>query len=86
MKRLTCDIQLGGSTSQYISWSKRNLTREEFVANLIKRLTYRAKTVPSKFGLRCAAMVGIIYDQFDGDEYLLDIVIEAINKAAEWVK
>ena len=34
MKTLICDIQLGGSTKQFLTWNKNNLSRAEFVEAL----------------------------------------------------
>lgn len=80
MNYLTCDIKLGGSTSQYLDWSKRNLSRAEFIDSLVKALGYRSKTVPKKLARRFGCLIGIIYSEFNGDDYLLDCVIEAFNK------
>ena len=80
MNRLTCDIRLGGSTSQFLTYNKRVNSREQFVENVISAIIYRAKTKPYKQARRSVCLIGLIYDQLDGDEYLLDVVIEAINK------
>ncbi len=81
MKRLHTDgaLSLGGSVIQMIEYNRRNCCREEFVDNLATRLTYRCKTKPPICGRRCAQLVGVIYDQFNGDEYLLDVACDAIN-------
>jgi len=81
MKKLHCDIQLGGSSSQYLKWNKTNSTKEEFIKSLTKQLTHNAKTIPSKYATRCASIMGIIYDKFNGDPYLLDVLITAIHNA-----
>lgn len=79
MNYLTCDIKLGGSTYQYLDWGKRNLSRTEFITSLVKALGYKSKTVPKKLARRFGCLIGIIYSEFNGDDYLLDCVIEAFN-------
>lgn len=80
MKKLICDIQLGGSTKQYLTWSKANLTREKFVNTLALALVSRAKTKPVRMAKRSAGLIGVVYDQLEGDEFYLDVIIEAIQK------
>ena len=79
--RLPCDISLGGSTSQWLDWSLRNLGREEFAQQVSNALLHRARTRPAKYGRRCASLIGLVYDQFNGNPRLLDIIIEGIHKA-----
>lgn len=79
MIRLQCDIQLGGSTAQYLSYNLRNSSKEQFIKGLEKSLSYRAKTKPFKMATRLAALIGLVYDEFNGDEYLLDVIITAFN-------
>ena len=81
MKTLQCDIKLGGSTKQYLDYQRRNETYEQAVKNITKALVYKCKTVPATYGTRTAALIGLVYDQFGGDEYLLDMVIDAIHAA-----
>ena len=83
MQSLVCDINLGGSTYQYLDWSKRNLSKAAFVGALTKALSYRAKTRPKKLAKRFGCLIGIIYSEFNGDAYLLDCVIEAFHKVED---
>ena len=80
MKRLVCDIRLSGSTSQFLKWHIENSQRDQFVNAITSAITYRAKTLPYKQAKRSACLMGLIYDQFGGNEYLLDVLIEAVNK------
>ena len=80
MEMITCDIRLGGSTTQYLDWSKRNLTKEQFVDSLTRALSYRSKTTPKKLAKRFGCLIGLIYSEFNGDEYLLDCVIAAFHR------
>ena len=85
MKHLKTDgaLNLGGSASQMIDYNLRTSTRAEFIENLETRLTYRCRTVPQVMAMRCAQLIGLIYDQFGGDAELLDIAIEAINRVTK---
>ena len=79
MMQLTCDIQKNGSTSGFIKHLK-TIPSEEAINLVQSKIQDRAKTVPRKQARRSACIVGIIYDQFDGDPYLLDIVLTAIAR------
>ena len=79
MQRLTCDIKLGGCTSQFLEWHKRNTSKPEFINALISAITYKAKTLPHKQARRAACLIGLVYDQLDADEYLLDCIISAVG-------
>lgn len=81
MKKLICDITLGGSTKQYLTWSKANLSEEKFINNLAKALLFKARTKPITMAKRSAALIGIVYDQLEGESFYLDIVISAIYEA-----
>ena len=88
MNRLTCNIQLGGSTKQYLTWCKRNLSYDRFEESLIKQLEYRAKTRPTKIARRLACLIGLIYEEFEVSEqaFYLDIVISAFSKVEKSLK
>ncbi len=79
MKKLHCDIVLGGSTKQYLTYHKRTSTKDQFVAGLEKALSYRAKTKPCKMARRLGSLIGLTYDQLEGDPYILDCIITAFN-------
>lgn len=79
MNMLTCDIQLGGSTTQFLEWQKRNVTKQEFIACIKNAITYRAKTLPYKQARRAACLIGVTYDQLGGDTYILDCICAAIS-------
>lgn len=78
MKKLQCDIKLGGSTSQFLRWHSDNSSAEVFTSSVKDAITYRAKTKPALQARRAACLIGLIYDQFSGDEFMLDCVISAI--------
>ena len=80
MKVLICDIQLGGSTSQFLTYHKRNSTKEEFILCLLKAIKYRAKTRPAKQARRAASLIGLCMDKFPNDEEMLDIIVESIQR------
>ena len=81
MKRLICDIQLGGSTKQFLTWNKSNLSRSEFVETLKGALCYRAKTKPTKIARRMTALTGVILTDLQGEQdYYLDVLIEAFTE------
>ena len=68
-------------TSAMLQWHVDNSNRNTFVSTLAKRLIWKCKSIPAIYGTRTAVLIGLVYDQFDGDEYLLDIAVEAIQKA-----
>jgi len=77
MNKLQCDIKLGGSTTQFLTYGKRQSSEKEFIRSINKALYYRAKTRPKKLATRLACLIGITYDQLDGDQYILDCIISA---------
>lgn len=79
MVQLPCDIQKNGSTSEFVEFLK-TLPSEEAINLVQSKIQDRAKTVPRKQARRSACLVGIIYDQFNGDPDLLDIVLTAITR------
>jgi len=79
--QLKCDMGLEGSLKQLIDWQVRNHGISSLQKVLVTQLSYRTKTTPIKYGRRCAALIGTIYDQFEGNDELLDIAIEAIKEA-----
>jgi len=82
MKKLICDIQLGGSTRQWVDYNERSLSDESLVANFKKAISYRAKTKPFKVAKRVGCLFGIIQGMSEGikKERLLDCLIQAINE------
>ena len=76
---LLCDIQLGGSTKQYLEWNKKNRTESEFIGAIEKSLLHKAKTKPALMATRSAALIGVTYDLLDGDSYILDCICSAIR-------
>ena len=79
MKRLHCDINLGGCTEQFLTYNKRTATKEQFIKNLEGAISYRAKTKPFKMARRLACLIGLTYDKLEGDHYILDCIITAFN-------
>ena len=79
MKRLTTDIHLGSSTSQLLAHMKRNETQAQAIPRLAKILQHTAKTKPKKYARRCACLMGLIYEEFNADEWLLDVLIGAMQ-------
>ena len=59
MVRLRCDIELGGSTTQYLEWADRNISSSDFVDSLKKQLQYKAKTKPALMAKRSAVLVSL---------------------------
>jgi len=80
MKILTSDINLGGSTLQFLTWGKRNLSKIEFIRSIELNLKFKAKTKPTRIARRLASLVGVTYDLLKGDDYTLDCIIEAFNR------
>lgn len=78
--RLPCDIHLGGSTAQFLTWGKENLSKENFVESIKKALMYKAKTKPLLMSRRLACLIGLTYDKLKADPYLLDCIITAFYK------
>lgn len=83
MQKLICDITLGGSTTQFLEWHKRNSNQDQFIYVLNKALYYRAKTKPVKLASRLGALIGLVYDQFEGDSYMLDCIITAFQQGSQ---
>ncbi len=79
MEKLHCDIKLGGCTKQFLTYGKRVDNKEDFILAINKALYYRAKTKPEKLARRFGCLIGITYNQLDGDEYILDCIIAAFN-------
>lgn len=80
---LLCDIQQGGSTTQYLDWGKRNLSRDNYISRFKDSIQSRAKTKPAKQALRTACLMANIYDRFDGDQYMLECLSQAIRELQE---
>lgn len=81
MKSIVCDIKLGGSTEQFLTWNKRNSSRLDFVNNLSTAISYRAKTKPTKIARRMTALTGVILTNLkDDQDYYLDVLIESFEK------
>jgi len=81
METLHCDIRLNGSTSKFIEWHLLNSNTTQFVTVIKEALIKKAKTRPALYATRCTSLMGIIYDKFEGDAYLLDVLITAIHQA-----
>jgi hypothetical protein len=77
MERLICDINLGGSTSQFLDYNDRCSTKEAFAENVAKALMHNAKTKPTKIARRfgCLIALSMIQVSRDGDENMLNCVI-----------
>ncbi len=76
--QLLCDLTLGGSTRQLIEY---NVWNDIPAANLATQICYMSKTRPARAMKRAAALIGVVYDQMNGEERYLDYVIEAIKIA-----
>ncbi len=75
--RLPCDIHLGGSTAQFLTYGKRQLTQNQFIDSIKKALIHKAKSKPFVLARRFGCLIGLIYDKLEGDEYILNSVITA---------
>ncbi len=80
MSRLPCEIQLGGSTKQYLEWDKRNLTKEQCVEHIKGSLQNKCRTNPARMAVKAASLIGVVYDLLDGDEWLLDCICAALSE------
>jgi len=86
MNKLHCDMGIRGSLSTLIEHQLKCGSHRTLQEILTKQLTRNARTVPARYGRRCAALVGVVYDQFEGDPKLLDTVIGAILDAEKSLK
>ena len=85
MKQLMSDLTVAGSTTKfikniydtYILNQSVNLTAQQ----LAPKMTWKAKRNPQVYGRRTAALIGLCFTEFDGQERetMLDIVIGAID-------
>lgn len=77
---LPCDIHLGSSTAQFLTYHERNSTETEFINALKKALSYKAKTKPTKMARRLGCLIGLTYDKLDGNNYILSCIITAFTQ------
>ncbi len=77
---LHCDIHLGNSTAQFLTYHKNNSTETVFVEALKKALAYKAKTKPTKMARRLGCLIGLTYDKLNGDSYILNCIITAFTQ------
>ena len=70
-----------GSNTDKLKYSLAHESANGTTWMLRRSLLYKCKTRPWRYAARCAGLIGLVYDQFDGDEKLLDIVVDAINLA-----
>ena len=78
--KLHCDIRFGGSTSQYLTYHSKHLSKGDFIDSIKKQLQFKAKTKPALMAKRSASLMGLIYDQFEGNQYMLDCLCIAIQE------
>lgn len=83
MVKLQCDIELGGSTAQYLDWADRNISSSDFVDSLKKQLQYKAKTKPALMAKRSAVLMGLMFTEFPGNDRMLNCLCTAINQLNE---
>lgn len=79
---LRCDIDLGGSTEQFLDYGLRNYNEQQFIDSINRALYYRAKTKPKKLAQRFGCLLSIAHTKYDNNDYLLDCIIAAFHKGA----
>lgn len=79
MAVLRCDIQMGGSTTQYLAWHLRNSSDEAFIASLILSIRHRAKTKPQLQARRVGSLMGIALTYFKDEPRVLNCLCIAVN-------
>jgi len=71
-----------GSIVTHLNYLNRNFSMEEGALLLSATLNFKVRTKPRKYGARCAALIGVCYDDaniLDNADRSLDMVISAIN-------
>ena len=75
--RLPCDIHLGGSTAQFLTWGREQLSQDAYVRSIKKALIFKAKSNPTLLARRLACLLGLTYDKLHGDDYILNSIFAA---------